>query len=164
MCLNQNQRPDSRAPQCPVSTTQVAASVWPGRSLRRWIYALLGILSVGVGFVGVFVPGLPTTIFLIFASYLFTRSCPWLEEKLVRAPVFKPYMRYLDGEREMPLRARVVTIGIIWVSVGISCAMMASRGALTPLFLGTISGAAVIGSVVVAMLFRGGSSESSRAA
>lgn len=140
---------------CPVQTGQVAASVWPGRSVRRWLYALLGIVSVGVGFVGVFVPGLPTTIFLIFASYLFTRSCPWLEEKLVRAPVFKPYMRYLDGKREMPLRARVVTIGIIWVSVGLSCLMMASRGALTALFAGTVGALALIGSIVVAMLFRG---------
>jgi uncharacterized membrane protein YbaN (DUF454 family) len=149
------QSPDSRRVTCPATTGQVAASVWPGRSLKRWIYALLGIISVGVGFVGVVVPGLPTTIFLIIASYLFTRSCPWLEEKLVRAPVFKPYLRYVDGERAMPLRARVVTIAIIWTSVGISCGMMAVRGALTTTFLGTIGALAVVGSVVVAMLFRG---------
>jgi len=150
-------------PKCPVQTGQVAASVWPGRSVRRWLYALLGIVSVGVGFVGVFVPGLPTTIFLIFASYLFTRSCPWLEDKLVRAPVFKPYMRYLDGNREMPLRARIVTIGIIWVSVGLSCLMMASRGSLTILFAGTVGALALVGSVVVAILFRGGGATSGEA-
>ena len=150
------QREPTAPLECPVQTGQVSASVWPGRSLRRWIYALLGIVSVGVGFVGVLVPGLPTTIFLIFASYLFTRSCPWLEEKLVRSPVFKPYMRYLDGDRDMPLRARVMTIGIIWASVSLSCVMMAARGALTPLFVGTVGALALVGSVVVAMLFRGG--------
>ena len=135
------------------------AAVWPGRSLRRWIYALLGVVSVGVGFVGVFVPGLPTTIFLILASYLFTRSCPWLEEKLVQAPVFKPYLRYVYGERVMPLRARVVTIGMIWTASGISCGMMALRGALTPTFVIVIGVLALIGSVVVAMVFRGGAED-----
>ena len=128
--------------------------MWPGRSVRRWIYALLGIVSVALGFIGVFVPGLPTTVFLILASYLFTRSCPWLEEKLVRAPIFRPYLRYVDGE-PMPLRARVSTIAIIWVAVGTSCAIMASRGALTPLFAAIVGAAAIVGSVTVASVFRG---------
>lgn len=143
------QRPEKV--ECPA---QAQAAIWPGRSFRRWIYALLGIISVAVGFFGVFIPGLPTTIFLILASYLFTRSCPWLEEKLVRAPIFRPYLRYVDGE-PMPMRARVSTIAIIWVAVGSSCAIMASRGALTPLFAGIVGAAAVVGSVTVATVFRG---------
>jgi len=137
--------------ECPA---QAQAAIWPGRSVRRWIYALLGIISVAIGFFGVFVPGLPTTIFLILASYLFTRSCPWLEEKLVRAPIFRPYLRFVDGE-PMPLRARVSTIAIIWVAVGSSCAIMASRGALTPVFVAIVGGLAIIGSVTVASVFRG---------
>lgn len=136
-----------------------SAAVWPGRSFKRWLFALLGIVSVAVGFVGVFVPGLPTTIFLIVASYLFTRSCPWLEEKLVRAPVFRPYLRYLDGEQEMPLRARVGTIATIWIAVGASCAVMAWRGALTAPFVWVVAGLALIGSTVVARMFRGRGSD-----
>lgn len=131
------------------------AAIWPGRSVRRWIYALLGVVSVGVGFVGVFVPGLPTTIFLILASYLFTRSCPWLEEKLVQAPIFRPYLRYVYGDRVMPLRARVVTIAMIWTASGISCGLMALRGALSPTFVVSIGVAALIGSIVVGLVFRG---------
>jgi len=137
--------------ECPA---QAQAAIWPGRSVRRWIYALLGIISVAVGFVGVFIPGLPTTVFLILASYLFTRSCPWLEEKLVRAPIFRPYLRYVDGE-PMPLRARISTIAIIWVAVGTSSAIMASRGALTPTFAAIVGAAALVGSVTVAAVFRG---------
>ncbi len=137
---------------CPAHNAR--AAVWPGRSLRRWIYALLGIVSVGLAFLGVIVPGLPTTIFLILASYLFTRSCPWLEEKLVRARIFRPYLRYLDGERAMPLRARIGTIALIWVAVGISFAVMLARGALELWFVAVVGGAAVVGSCVVALVFR----------
>lgn len=147
--------------ECPV---QARAAIWPGRSLRRWIYALLGVVSVGVGFVGVFVPGLPTTIFLIFASYLFTRSCPWLEEKLVQAPIFKPYLQYVYGDRAMPLRARVMTIAMIWTASGISCGVMWLKGALTLTFVGIIAVAALVGSIVVAMLFRSSAGDGADAA
>jgi len=147
---------DPEGIQCPVAG---GAAIWPGRSVRRWLYALLGVLCVGVGFVGVFVPGLPTTIFLIFASYLFTRSCPWLEDKLVRAPVFRPYLRYLDGDRAMPLRARIATIAMIWIAVSASCGIMSLRGALTATFVLVVGGLALVGSVVVALVFRGQSGD-----
>jgi uncharacterized protein len=131
-----------------------SASILPGRSVRRWMFLLLGLLSVGLGFIGVFLPGLPTTVFLILASYCFTRSCPWLEDRLVRAPIFRPYLRYLDGERAMPLRARLVTIGMIWLAVGSSFALMGVRGALAPWFVAVVGGAALIGTAVVSLIWR----------
>ena len=149
---------ENRQARCPVGGSGASASILPGRSIRRWFFLLVGLLSVAVGFIGVFVTGLPTTIFLILASYFFTRSCPWLEEKLVRAPVFKPYLRYLDGDRAMPLRARVTTIAMIWAAVGSSFLLMGAKGALSGWFVGVVGGAALIGSVVVAVVFRGRSS------
>ncbi len=141
---------------CPVQGE--ALSILPGRSVKRWLYLLAGLLSVGVGFIGVFLPGLPTTVFLLLASYCFTRSCPWLEDRLVRAPVFRPYLRYLDGEREMPIRARLSTVAMIWGATSISLLMVGSRGAIPAWFAGTILSAAAIGSVVVMLIFRGRSS------
>lgn len=138
---------------CPVRGG--SASILPGRSVRRWLFLLAGLLAVGIGFVGVFVPGLPTTVFLILASYCFTRSCPWLEERLVRAPIFRPYLRYLDGERAMPLRARLATIGMIWLAVGSSFVLMGARGALAPWFVAVVGGAALIGTTVVTLIYRG---------
>jgi uncharacterized membrane protein YbaN (DUF454 family) len=134
-------------------------SILPGRSVRRWMFLLLGLLSVGLGFVGVFLPGLPTTVFLIFASYCFTRSCPWLEDRLVRAPIFRPYLRYLDGERAMPLRARLVTIGMIWVAVGSSFLVMGARGVLAPWFVTVVGAAALVGTAVVSLIWRGRASD-----
>lgn len=131
-----------------------AASFLPGRSVKRWLFLLAGLVSVAIGFIGVIVPGLPTTVFLILASYCFTRSCPWLEDRLVRAPVFKPYLQYLDGERTMPLRARLSTVAMIWGASGISLLMMRSRGPLSPWFAGSLLVAAAIGSGVVMLLFR----------
>jgi len=144
---------DRSAGACPLRSG--SPSILPGRSVRRWSFLLLGLLSVGLGFVGVFLPGLPTTVFLILASYCFTRSCPWLEDRLVRAPIFRPYLRYLDGDRAMPLRARLVTIGMIWVAVGSSFALMGARGALAPWFVAVVGGAALVGTAVVSLIWRG---------
>lgn len=130
-------------------------AMWPGRSLRRWIFALLGLVSVGIGFLGVFLPGLPTTVFLIVASYFFTRSCPWLEDKLVRAPIFRPYLRYLDRGAEMPLRVRIGTIAIMWIASAASCVVLYLRGDLATWFVITIGTAATVGSIVFWRMFRG---------
>jgi len=130
-------------------------AIWPGRSLRRWILALLGLVSVGIGFLGVFLPGLPTTVFLILASYFFTRSCPWLEDRLVRAPIFRPYLRYLDRGAEMPLRVRIGTIAMMWIASVASCLVLHLRGDLATWFVITIGTAATVGSIVFWRMFRG---------
>ena len=48
-------------------------------TIRRATFAALGILCVVLGIIGVFLPGLPTTDFILAASYLFSRSSPALE-------------------------------------------------------------------------------------
>ena len=71
-----------RLPTCPATS---------GASpLRRGLLAAAGVLAVALGGIGAFVPGLPTTIFLIVASYCFARSCPWLEARLLRCRSSRP--------------------------------------------------------------------------
>jgi len=118
-------------------------------SPRRWLLAAAGVLAVVLGGIGVFVPGLPTTIFLIVASYCFARSCPWLEERLLRVPLFAPYMRFIDEDRPMSTRARVVSIAATWISVLLSLAWLRASGRLSTALAVTIIGVAGIGTVAV---------------
>lgn len=86
----------------------------PARTrLQRWLFATLGVLCVGLGGIGVVVPGLPTTVFILMASYLFTKSCPWLEERLLRNRLFARSMEYVDGERSIDGPKRWMIMGII---------------------------------------------------
>ena len=130
-----------RPPTCP-ATSGVS-------SLRRWLLAAAGVLAVVLGGIGVFVPGLPTTIFLIVASYCFARSCPWLEERLLRVPLFAPYMRFVDERGPMSTRARVVSITATWTSVLLSLAWLRASGRLSAALAVTIIGVAGIGTVAV---------------
>jgi len=123
-------------------------AVWP-RSPRRIALALLGIVCVGLAFAGVVLPGLPTTVFLIAASYLFARSCPWLEDRLIRVRWFRPYLPYLDGSRPMPRRARWVALIAMWSAVSLSLSITAAADRLQPAFALTVIAAAAVGTWVV---------------
>jgi hypothetical protein len=119
------------------------------RSPRRLLLAGLGVACVGLGAVGAFVPGLPTTIFLILASYCFARSCPWLEERLLRVPLFAPYMRFIDEGGPMSARARAVSVTAMWTSVLLSLAALRAAGHLSGILAGIIFALAAAGTFVI---------------
>ncbi len=97
----------------------------PARSrLHRWLLVAGGVSLVGVGAVGVFLPGLPTTVFLLGASWCFTRSCPWLEERLIRIPLFRPFLVYLDQGAQMPRKVVVWTLIVMWLAIASSTVMI----------------------------------------
>jgi hypothetical protein len=119
------------------------------RSPRRWLLAGVGVVAVALGAIGVVVPGMPTTVFLIVASYCFARSCPWLEERLLRVPVFAPYMALIDDGQPMPRRARIVALGAMWLSVSLSLAWLYAAGRLSLALALIIVGIAATGTAVL---------------
>jgi len=125
-------------------TVRPVASRW-----RRRLYAGLGIVCVGLGAVGAVVPGLPTTVFLIAASWLFTRSCPWLEERLLRVPLFAPFLAYLEPGAEIPRRARIATLIVMWGAIAVSSGLLVSAGGGGTALAATVIAAGVVGSVFV---------------
>lgn len=135
---------------CPVQPQRVS---WV-RDPRRWAFAGIGIASVGLGWLGVFVPGLPTTIFLIIASYCFARSCPWLEDRLLRIPLFAPYMKVLDEGRGMSRKAVVAALTSMWSMVSLSCAILYIAGRLTLPIAAVIVLMAVAGTIMILLYGR----------
>ena len=70
------------------------------RNRFRWAWWLLAYASLGVGIVGIFVPGLPTTVFILMAAWAAARSSPRLHAWLWRHRLFGPLLRnWADGGR-----------------------------------------------------------------
>jgi uncharacterized protein len=97
-------------------------------AVLRLILGSLGVLCVALGIIGVFVPGLPTTEFLLAASYLFARSSPRLERWLESNRWFGPSLRRFRETRGMPRRAKMLALVSMWIGLSVSIYVLASVG------------------------------------
>ena len=80
----------------------------------RLLWVLLGSLSVGMGVIGIFVPGWPTTIFLIIASYFYIRSSEKLYNWLINNKILGIYLKNYYSGKGMPLKAKIFSILMMW--------------------------------------------------
>lgn len=97
----------------------------PKTRVGRWALTVLGGFFVILGAIGVFVPGLPTTIFLIVACFAFARSCPAMDTWLRSQAWTQPFLPYLDGRR-LPRRLAARILLIILASAGLAIVLLAS--------------------------------------
>lgn len=115
---------------------------------KRWALAAVGFLCVGMGAVGAVIPGLPTTIFLIMACWCFARSCPWLEDRIRRIPLFGPFFQVIDQRGRMPVQAKLVSIGIMWIAIAGSTYLLMERG-YHPALWGSVILCGFIGTIAI---------------
>ena len=85
----------------------------------RAFYIILGSIAVVLGTLGIFVPGLPTTPFVLLASWCFYRSSPRLQEWLLQSFLGK-YIREYRDKGGLTLRKRICIILLMGTMVGIS--------------------------------------------
>ena len=89
--------------------------------VARYALLVVGWLSVALGVIGIFLPVLPTTPFLLLAAACFVRSSRRFYDWLVTHPRLGPWFRdYLEGNG-VPLKAKIYTITTMWLSIGVSC-------------------------------------------
>lgn len=86
-------------------------------SFIRILLIILGTLSLLLGIIGIFLPLLPTTPFLLLTAYLYYRSSPRCYDWLIRQPVLGKYIRDYREKKIIPLRAKVLSLSLMWGSV-----------------------------------------------
>ena len=87
-------------------------------SLHKWTLMALGMTAVGLGVIGVFVPLLPTTPFLLLAAACFVRSSEKLYAWLIHHKWFGDYIRHYREHHAITLRAKIVTLALLWGVIG----------------------------------------------
>lgn len=86
----------------------------------RYVLIALGFTAVGLGLVGIFVPILPTTPFLLLAAFFFGRSSPRFYGWLHTNRWFGAYLANYREGRGLPLREKALTIAALWVAILLS--------------------------------------------
>jgi uncharacterized membrane protein YbaN (DUF454 family) len=110
--------------------------------MPRRLFTVLGLLALALGGIGVVVPVLPTTPFVLLAAACFARSSPRFHSWLLRSRVFGPTIRSWQTTRCVSRQTKAVAIGLIAVtftlSIGLAVSHPAARAGLVAL------GAAVV--------------------
>ena len=83
----------------------------------KTIYIIIGTISLILGVVGIFLPLLPTTPFLLLTAALYFRASPRLYNWLLSQKHLGPYIRNFREEKAIPLRAKVISITLMWATM-----------------------------------------------
>jgi uncharacterized membrane protein YbaN (DUF454 family) len=94
----------------------------------RLPYLALGGVALGLGIVGVVVPLLPTTVFLLVAVWAFARSCPYFERALLEHPRLGPPIGDWRAHRCLSRRAKRLAVVAILASFGLSAFVLDGAG------------------------------------
>jgi uncharacterized membrane protein YbaN (DUF454 family) len=109
--------------------------------IKRWGWFALGWLMVALGIIGLFLPIMPTTIFMIFAAACFGHSSPRFEAWLLNHRWFGASIRRWRERGAIPRKAKILAITsmaggyvvmlvtanpVWWVDLVVACALLAS--------------------------------------
>ncbi|HNQ68799.1 MAG TPA: YbaN family protein [Bacteroidales bacterium] len=84
------------------------------------IYIILGCLSVFLGVLGMIIPGLPTTPFLLLAAWFFLRSNNKLHKLLINNNILGNYIRKYENNKAISIRTKIYSIAIMWIMISLS--------------------------------------------
>ena len=78
--------------------------------MKRMLYRFLGLLFLALAILGVVLPGLPTTPFLILAAWFFARSSEKWHQRLLQSELFGPLLRNWEERRCISWRTKIVAL------------------------------------------------------
>ena len=111
--------------------------------MKRIAFISLGLLCVGLGALGVVVPGLPTTPFLLLASWLFLRSSPRLQEWLLHSWLGN-YIRSYRRRGGMTIAQKVGACGIMVAMVLLSTFIFIPKGSVARIIVPIVGAIGVL--------------------
>lgn len=110
--------------------TKAAPLRCPRHALRLWAWRMLGTISVGIGFINVFIPLLPTTVFLIIGAWAWGKGAPELKARLLDHPRFGPSLRDWENGRRISRRGKRVAILSMIAAFELSALIIGAKPAI----------------------------------
>ncbi len=83
--------------------------------MKKYLFIILGLISLGLGLLGIVTPGLPTTPFILLTGVLFAKSSPRLHQKLLDHKITGPYIRRVNNG--FSTKGLIISISIMWTMI-----------------------------------------------
>lgn len=88
--------------------------------LVRWLLWISGSVALVLGLIGVFLPVLPTTPFILLAAACYAKASERFHRRLLAHRSFGPVIREWEEYRSMPLRTKKFAVGLMSLSIAVS--------------------------------------------
>jgi uncharacterized membrane protein YbaN (DUF454 family) len=95
--------------------------------IKKGILIFVGTVCVGLGILGMFLPLMPTTVFLLLAAYCYSRSSERFHNWLMNNRFLGKYISSYKSGNGISVSQKISTISILWISIGASIWMLGSR-------------------------------------
>lgn len=87
--------------------------------MKRQLWFTLGILSLGMAYIGIVTPGLPFSHFLVFAAFCFSKSSKRMHDWLYNHKYFGPFLTNWTEHKVFPLKMKYMMIAMMSSSLAI---------------------------------------------
>ena len=109
----------------------------------KFLFAFLGSVSLVLGIMGVFLPVLPTTPFLLLAAAMYMRSSQRLYDWLMSHKHLGAYIRNFREHKALPLRVKVVAVTMVWATLLYCAIFVAKEWWMSAIFIAIATGVTV---------------------
>tara|TARA_B100001029_G_C15056661_1_gene454902 strand:+ start:665 stop:1036 length:372 start_codon:yes stop_codon:yes gene_type:complete len=84
--------------------------------IKKYIFLLLGFVFVGIAYIGIIVPGIPTTVFLLIAVWFFSRSSKKFENWLMNHKIFGELITNWNLYNSIDFKSKIMAISLIVIT------------------------------------------------
>lgn len=111
--------------------------------MRRYLYIITGTLALGLGILGIFLPLLPTTPFLLLTAACYARGSRKFYTWLMESSLFGPYIRNYREGKGIPLSVKLGVLTLLWATILLSAFFVVNQGWIRILLIGIALGVTV---------------------
>ncbi|MDR0911186.1 MAG: YbaN family protein [Methanobrevibacter sp.] len=89
-------------------------------NIKKTIFLFLGTISLAIGFIGIFLPLIPTTPLVLLAAFFYSNSSKKAEKWLMKSKYFKSYIENYRNNVGVPKNVKIRSILFLWIVIAIS--------------------------------------------
>lgn len=106
------------------------------KTVKHFILSGVAFIALALGLIGILLPVLPTTPFVLLAAGAFSVSDPKRAKKLEQSKIFGSYLRHWRTHQGIPLKTKIRAIILLWL--GLILSMVLVTNTIVTIVLGTM--------------------------